>query len=189
MFAMIDGDAHGSMIYQTLVKETKARGARNIEITNLGVFPWKALADGLPHESGLVAQARAKDRYRHSKVADYILERDRHNRRIGNPNNEPVWENWLQDNRIELNAMTSPERVEWVERKFVRHAVQKVIPPVEVANDQLIGKLETEIVAQVRAEALRDKWHWMEEQKAARLAAIKIPEGTARTTGPMQSRS
>ena len=53
IFAMTDGDLHGPMIFQTLVKETKARAARAIEVVNLGLFPWEALADGLPHETGL----------------------------------------------------------------------------------------------------------------------------------------
>jgi len=92
-----------------LVQETKAREARNIEITNLGLFPWEGIADGLQHETGLIEQARKKDKYRRAKVADYVLARDEQNRRSRNPDNEPVWQEWLQDNRIELNAMTSPQ--------------------------------------------------------------------------------
>jgi hypothetical protein len=125
IFAMIDADAHGSVIFQTLVQQTKARGARNIEITNLGLFPWEGIADGLQHESRLIEQARKKGKYRRAKVADYILERDQENRRSGNPDNEPDWQQWLQDNRIELNAMTSPQRVAWVERKFERAGLRK----------------------------------------------------------------
>ena len=60
IFAMIDADAHGSMIFQTLAEETKARGARSIEVVNLGLFPWEALADGLQHESGLARNRAAK---------------------------------------------------------------------------------------------------------------------------------
>jgi hypothetical protein len=51
-------------------------------------------------------------------VGAHIKERDKLNAKNGNPNHEPNWENWLQDNRYELNAMTSPQRVAWVERKF-----------------------------------------------------------------------
>jgi hypothetical protein len=48
---------------------------------------------------------------RRAKVADYILDRDRENLRTGNPNNEPVWETWLQDNRIERDDFSTKSRV------------------------------------------------------------------------------
>jgi hypothetical protein len=102
VFSMIDADAHGSIIFQTLVRETRARAARKIEVVNLGLFPWEGMANGLQHETGLIAQARKKNigKFRRAKIADYIIERDRHNQRTGNPNGEPIWEDWLQDNRI-----------------------------------------------------------------------------------------
>jgi DNA topoisomerase 6 subunit A-like protein len=175
IFAMIDADAHGSVIFQTLVQETKARGARNIEITNLGLFPWEGLADGLQYETGLIEQARKKGKYRRAKVADYILERDRQNLRGGNPNNEPLWETWLQDNRIELNAMTSPQRVAWVERKFSRAGVKKVIPPKQTALAELSKKVREEIASQVVAEALRDKHAWIDQETKKRFDNIALP--------------
>jgi hypothetical protein len=174
IFAMIDADAHGSVIFQTLVQETKARGARNIEITNLGLFPWEGIADGLQHESGLIEQARKKDKYRRAKVADYILERDQENRRRGNPNNEPNWQE-LQDNRIELNAMTSPQRVAWVERKFADAGVKKVIPPKEIALVNLSRKVRDQIVVQVEIEALRDKRAWIDQETKKRFKAVRLP--------------
>ena len=100
---MIDGDLHGPMIFQTLVEETKARAARSIEVVLLGLFPWEALADGLPHETGLREIAERKSRngkVRRAQVADYVRARDLQNRLNGNTDNEPVWEEWLQDNRV-----------------------------------------------------------------------------------------
>ena len=47
---MHDADASGTMIYQTLQEATKARGARKIDIINLG-WPWEALAMGLEVET------------------------------------------------------------------------------------------------------------------------------------------
>ena len=46
VFCVHDADASGSMIYQTLQEETKARAARKIEIVNLGLEPWEAHGDG-----------------------------------------------------------------------------------------------------------------------------------------------
>jgi DNA topoisomerase VI subunit B len=175
MFAMIDGDAHGSMIYQTLVKETKARAARNIQIINLGLFPWEALADGLPYETGLAEQRRKKGKARFAPVADYINARDGENRRTGNPNNEANWALWLQDNRVELNAMTSPQRVAWVERKLSEHNIKKVIPPDYVAKETLVERLQQEIEDVVREEALQNAQSWIAEQIRERLTAIQLP--------------
>ena len=177
IFAMIDADAHGSMIFQTLVEETKARAARSIQVINLGLFPWEARADGLQHETGLREIAQRKSRTGHvrrAQVADYIRERDWQNKRNGG-NDEPNWEEWLQDNRVELNAMTSPQRVAWVERKFAAYNVAKVIPPENIARDLLVSHTKGAIAAQVEEEALQSKEQWIAEQIAARFAKIRIP--------------
>ena len=51
VFCVHDADASGTMIYQTLQEETRARGARQIEIINLGLEPWEAIAMGLEVET------------------------------------------------------------------------------------------------------------------------------------------
>src|SRR3712207_3419910 len=89
VFCIHDADAHGTMIYQTLVRETKARPERLVEVINLGLEPWEALAMNLEEEA---VEQRARD----TAVADYVLER---------PDGER-WAAWLQGNRVELNAMT-----------------------------------------------------------------------------------
>jgi 5S rRNA maturation endonuclease (ribonuclease M5) len=178
VFAMIDADAHGSMIYQTLVKETEARKARNIEITNLGLFPWEALAEGLQHETGLAEQRRKKkDKERRVAVADYIKTRDLENSRTGNPNNEPNWENWLQDNRVELNAMTSPQRVAWVERKLSKHNVKKVIPPDEATRKELLDSVNVSITDALKEEVLKNAQAWIDQQTRRCSKAISLPSG------------
>jgi DNA topoisomerase VI subunit B len=177
MFAMIDGDAHGSMIYQTLVKETKARGARNIEIINLGLFPWEAVAEGLPHETGLAEQRRKKGKARYAPVADYIKSRDLENSLTGNSNNEPHWQTWLQDNRVELNAMTSPQRVAWVERKLSEHNVKKVVPPDNITKQALADELLEEIEVAVKEEALKNVQDWIAREIKKRFEAIQLPSG------------
>jgi hypothetical protein len=63
IFCVHDADAAGTMIYQTFQEETKARGARRIEIINLGLEPWEARDDmgleGRDCKSGRSAQARS----------------------------------------------------------------------------------------------------------------------------------
>ena len=51
VFCVHDADASGTVIYQTLQEATKARGARKIEIINLGLEPWEAIAMGLEIET------------------------------------------------------------------------------------------------------------------------------------------
>ena len=127
-----------------------------------------------------IAQRKSKTGHgRRAQVANYIRERDVQNRLNGNPNNEPNWENWLQDNRVELNAMTSPQRVAWVERKFAEYNVSKVVPSEDITRAELVGYINATIASQVEEEALRSKQRWMEKEIAKRIAKIEIPTDIA----------
>ena len=95
VFCIHDADAAGGMIFQTLQGATRARPSRRIEIVNLGLEPWDALELSLPVE-------RIAARGRRSAIADYIQQR---------PDGQK-WSEWLQRNRIELNAMTTPQFIE-----------------------------------------------------------------------------
>ena len=70
VFCVTDADAYGTMIYQTLQEATKARGARKIEIINLGLQPWEAIDMGLEVET-------VKEGERRKPVADYVKARNR----------------------------------------------------------------------------------------------------------------
>ena len=83
VFCVHDADASGTMIYQTLQEATKARGARKIQIVNLGLEPWEAIAMGLEVETSDEARTR-------KPVADYV-------RRRRAPTAD--WEEWLQTHR------------------------------------------------------------------------------------------
>ena len=64
VFCVHDADAYGTMIYQTLQEETKARGARKVTIINLGLEPDEAGEMGLE-----VEEVEEKDRRK--PVAEY----------------------------------------------------------------------------------------------------------------------
>jgi hypothetical protein len=183
IFAMIDADSWGSMIYQTLVQETKARGARNVEIINLGLFPWTAMAEGLPHESGLIEERRKKRKAFRVPIAGYILERDRINRQLGNPNGEPEWAKWLQDNRIELNAMVSAERVQWVKRGFDLHGVKKVIPPETLCADSLRASVEEELRIRANQAVLEQARERIQAEVTQGLDTIEWPQDISAAIG------
>lgn len=112
LFCLHDADASGTMIYQTLTEETKARGARKIHVKNLGLDVDEAL------EMGLQSEAFTKKRAGLLPVADYAW---RH-------------EEWLQSNRVELNAMTSEVFLDWLDAKF-EEEVGKIIPPEKVLTE------------------------------------------------------
>jgi len=189
-FCVHDADASGSLISQTLTRATKARGARLVEVIDLGLFPWAALSVGLLRER---AERKSSKR---RPVADYIKARDRANNASGNPNNERNWESWLQDWRVELNAMTTAEFVAWVEREFKKHAAAKVIPSEQVALESVSQSIEASLSSAANDEVREERREELEEleqqladleneiaEEAAkrteeRLKEIKPPTGT-----------
>jgi hypothetical protein len=69
------------------------------------------------------------------------------------------WGEWLQTHRVELNAFTTPQFIEWLDGKMAEHA-GKVIPPARVLGDRLERevrrRLGDAIEARVLAEARVD---------------------------------
>ncbi len=96
------------MIYQTLQEATRARGARKIEIVNIGLEPWEAVAMGLEVETVEAKQQR-------KPVADYVADYDGD---IDPPDDADDWAEWLQTHRVELNAMTTPQLIAWLDQKM-----------------------------------------------------------------------
>ena len=120
-FCIHDADAYGTMIYQSLQDATKARPARRVRVKNLGLEPDEALRMDLEVER--FAREKA------APVAEYVL---------------PSWKQWLQTQRVELNAMTTPQFLAWLDSKFEDES-GKVIPSVAVLTDQLEDNVETQV--------------------------------------------
>jgi len=76
--------------------ETGARPGRKVKIINLGLDPEEAVAMGLEIE-------KVEKSGRKKGVASYV---------------DPVWEGWLQQYRVELNAMSTPQFIAWLEGKI-----------------------------------------------------------------------
>jgi hypothetical protein len=166
VFCVHDADAYGTMIYQTFQEETKARRARKIKIVNLGLEPWEAIEMGLevePVEEGKQRKA----------VANYVRARD----------DDQDWDAWLQTRRIELNAMSTPQFIAWLDGKMVAHQ-GKLIPPAHVLEARLNERIENKARAAITERILRKAG--LEHQVAAAVAATKKPtaaklaEGIAR---------
>jgi hypothetical protein len=130
-FIIHDADAAGTMIYQCLQEETRARGARTVKIINLGLEPEEGREMGLAVEEVSYEKRQA--------VADYVPHADRE---------------WLQANRIELDAMSSPEFVEWLDAKFEPYA--KLVPPVSVMRRRLASDVKELLREEITAEILEE---------------------------------
>jgi hypothetical protein len=167
IFCVQDADASGTMIYQTFQEATRARSARKIKIVNLGLEPWGAIAMGLEVET--VEQGK-----RRKPVADYVRERE-----DLAPDGD-TWEDWLQTHRIELNAMTTPDFIEWLDEKMADYS-GKLIPPAEVLEKELAERIEMRVRATITERILREAG--LENQVATAIAAIEKPDGVALAEG------
>jgi len=167
IFCVHDADAYGTMIYQTFQEETKARGARKVQIANIGLEPWEALELGLEVE--IVPEGEKR-----KAVADYVLERE----------DGEEWAEWLQTRRVELNAMTTPQFIQWLDDKMAGLGGGKLIPPDDVLTAELETRLEAKIRAAVTERILREAR--ADERIAAVLAAIARPDAAALQAGIQQ---
>jgi hypothetical protein len=153
IFAVHDADASGPMIFQTLQEATAARPwRRKVEIINLGLEPWEAVAMGLPIEA-----VHYKQR---PPIADYIKEEE--------------WREWLLTKRIELNAMTTPEFIAWLDRKMAEHDEGKVLPPDEIIKARIRERLQKTVRDRIVAQILRKSG--AEARVAKAIGRIKLPE-------------
>ena len=164
IYSVHDADAFGTMIHQTFQEATKARGARKVEIVNLGLEPWEAVDAGLE-----VEEVEEGEKYK--PVADYVLERE----------DGEEWKDWLQTRRVELNAMTTPEFIAWLDRKMEEHGDGKLIPPPEVLKTELEERLEATARTVITERILREAK--LEDQIRKALKSITRPAPAALKTG------
>ena len=163
VFCIHDADASGTMIYQSLMEETKARPRRRIEIINLGLEPWEAVAMGLEIED----IDAPKDR---RPVATYAQRSQRME------SGERVnWADFLQRRRVELNAMTTPQFLEWLDQKMADHGDSKVIPPEDVMADRLRSETESGLRSSITEKVLREAK--VDDQVEAALSRVRWPNG------------
>lgn len=136
-FCIHDADASGSMIYQSLLEETKARGARTVHIVNLGLDPQEALSMGLQVETF------REEGGKKLPAANYLSWDDK---------------DWLQTQRVELNAMTSEEFLTWLDAKFEEH-VGKIVPPAHVMRQKFLEQASEAVNANLTEKILEEGRH------------------------------
>jgi hypothetical protein len=162
IFCVHDADAAGTMIYETFQEATKARGARKVKIVNLGLEPWEALDMRLSVETVEAGERR-------KPVADYVREHD----------DSEDWDEWLQTHRVELNAMTTPQLIDWLDRKMAGY--EKLIPPGDVLSAELDEQIEQTVREKIMDHILRDAR--FEDQVAAAVAMIEKPDAAELAKG------
>lgn len=118
-YCIHDADAAGTVIYEKLQEATAARPARRVQVVNLGLEPEEGLDMGLQVEP-------VEQKGRRRPVASYVAH---------------YWKQWLQRSRIELNAMTTPQFIAWLDQKFTPLA-GKVNPPQHVAQALLTERVQ-----------------------------------------------
>ena len=177
VFCAHDADGPGTVIHQTLQEATKARGARKIKITNIGLEPWEAIEMGLEVET-------LEESKRRKPVADYVLERDAMQERPEAPDGE-TWEEWLQTHRVELNAMTTPRLIEWLDAKMAEHGVGKLVPPQDVIEAEFAANVEANVRTTLTEKILREAG--LERQVKAAIKKLKKPTPAVLAKGIRQS--
>ena len=80
--------------------------------------------------------------------------------------------------------MTTPEFIEWLDRKMAEHGTCKLIPPDGVIAAELELNLDAKVRADITERILREAG--LEEQVAAALAAINRPSAAELTAGIKQ---
>ena len=116
-YAIHDADGPGTAIIEALQEATRARPSRRVKIVNLGLEPSEGLAMGLEIE-------KVDFKSKKVPVGSYV---------------SPRWREWLQDKRIELNAMDSETFIGWLDRKMAAATSdygtpRKLLPPADVVE-------------------------------------------------------
>jgi len=144
VFVLRDFDVSGFSIFGTLRSSSRRyrySRAMSSRFIDLGLRLDDALAMGLEAEP--VPQA---DFYKWRKRANTL-------RRHGATEAEIEF---LRDERIELNAMSSPQLVEFVERKLTEHGVTKLVPDKTILEQQARRVIRDRLTQQVFRAAEND---------------------------------
>lgn len=163
VFVLRDFDVSGFSIFGTLGTSSRRyryHSRRRAEFIDLGLRLDDALAMGLEAEP--VPQ---DDIYKWRKRANTL-------RRHGATEAEI---DFLRSERIELNAMSSPQLVDFVERKLTEHGVKKLVPDDEILEQQArrvikerltqeaLSKVAEEIEQETESAVLPEDFRWLVE--------------------------
>lgn len=178
LFVLHDADPYGYNIARTLRQETRRMKGYSVDVVDIGLKLEEALEMGLESEEF----TRQQDIPQAIKENLTDLERRWF---IGRQAGRKSW----VCRRIELNAMSAPQLISYIERKLAQHgAAAKVLPPenvvaayaedryrflaAEIAERRILEMLNVPaLVRRALEEAGRPDFAGLQEALAARLAA------------------
>lgn len=129
-FCVHDADGPGTTIFSDLQEAMEPLG---VHVIDLGLNPAEGRAMGLDEEP-----VSRKDGKR-VPVGPQVPEAD---------------QEWLQSNRIELNAMTTPQFLAWLDAGMAQNGGTKVIPPPAVVRERLEAEARAEARRRIVAEVI-----------------------------------
>jgi hypothetical protein len=133
VFVLHDCDAPGTIYMQSFQEETRLRGRRSIELIDLGLNIDEALELA---EQGII-EIEDHTYEKHQAVADYVDDEDKRD--------------WFQTHRAELNAFTTAQFIDRLDRLMAKYD-GKLVPP----NDVLIESLNRAVDELVRDKVTRE---------------------------------
>jgi hypothetical protein len=145
IFVLHDADHDGYNIARTVRGQTWRMPDHNVEVIDLGL----TIADA--EEMDLSFEEYTRKKKLPAEVEANLTEREREcfvGEYVGRDGNgKPTYRCW----RVELDAMTAPQTVEYIERKLLQlEARGKVIPPDDYLADSVEETYREEVNARVR---------------------------------------
>jgi len=123
ILAVHDADISGYDIARTLVEETRTTKGLVVKVIDIGLKVADALAMGLPPEPVNVKHEIS------SKLKPRLTTQELE---------------FFKKFRVELNAMTSSQLIDWIESNIAKLGLaKKVIPPPEILSNEIFLKLKT----------------------------------------------
>jgi hypothetical protein len=156
---------------QILQGAARSRGRRRIEVVDIGLRPWDALAMGLPVKNVRYDKPRP--------VADYVRARE----------DGAYWEAWLQHRRVEPNAMRPGALIRWLDEQVKRHGELKGVPHPDVVAERTRSRVEEKIERQGTGRVPCDAREAIRKPVQERVAeAVARLPGEGGLTGSVQGR-
>jgi hypothetical protein len=143
VFCIHDADGPGTVIFESMEQAVKARpgASAKVRIINLGLEPEDAVKMGLEAEKVERKKDKKTGQKRAIPVAGYLSD---------------DWRAWLQSHRVELNAMTTPEFLKWLNRKIAPYHRKKLVAPNSVLEEKFRTTLREHLRKQIIHEVLRE---------------------------------
>lgn len=149
LFVLHDADPHGYNIARTLRAETARMPDYRVDVVDIGL----RLEDGL--DLGIQPETFTRRNRLPAGIVDGLTDRERA-AFVGQPDWSRSHKAQFVCERIELNALTAPQLIAYIEAGLTAHgATAKVIPPTEILSGEARAQLREAMAAAVTDAVLR----------------------------------